>query len=474
MVLIERDPFLAILTSRFRQVTTGEGHCIFVTGEAGLGKTSLVRAFLKENENESIEYSGSCDSLFTPRPLAPLYDIALQMKGAWTDKIESISSRAELFTRFLEALTQEDAPVVLLFEDIHWADEATLDFIKFLSRRISRTKCLFVITYRENEISPRHLLKNISGDLAPGTFTFLPLTPLSRQAVQKMADEKGFDGEDVYAVSGGNPFYVSEILASYSSGIPDNIKNAVLSVYNRQEEKTKEAWQLLSIIPEGLELTRLAKIDASLHEAIESSLEKKILLIENGKIFFKHELYRRAIEGSFSAFKRIALNKHLLDLFLKTFQEEVEMERIVHYARQANENEVVVKYAPIAARKAAAVGAHIEASKLYFTAIEHANKVDNDNMVGLYESYAYECYLTSQVKNAIVYTEKALQIWKEKKEQELIGNSLRFLSRLWWLDGDRKEAENYGRQAIAALTNEPDSRVKALAFSNMSQLKNAE
>ena len=222
-----------------------------------------------------------------------------------------------MFTLFLQALARHDSPVVLVFEDIHWADEATLDFIKFLSRRISRTRCLFVLTYRHNEIHQQHPFRKIPGDLVPGTYTNLLLNPLSRKAVKNVADEKGYDAEDVYKISGGNPFYVHEILANYSSGVPDNIKNSILAVYNRQEEKTKQAWQLLSVMPEGLEINRLAKVNPEFPSAIEHSLKQELLIIRNNKIFFKHELYRRTIEVSLSPFKRIELNKQILFLFLR-------------------------------------------------------------------------------------------------------------------------------------------------------------
>ncbi len=474
MKLIERDDFLDLLHSGFQKIASGkEGHCFFILGEPGMGKTSLVKTFLTEIEDEGVQYTGACDSLFTPRPLAPLYDLALQIKGDWARKIESIVSRTELFTRFAQELTNKEMPVVLVFEDIHWADEATLDFVKFFARRIRLTNCLFILTCRDDEVSQQHSLVNVLGDLPPDTFTRIQLMPLSRQAVSKLADEKGYDAENVYSVSGGNPFYVNEILASYSPGVPDNVKDAILSVYNKQEEGTKNAWQLFSIIPEGLEINRFSKIKSSWDEGIDHCFALKIIIIKKDKIIFKHELYRRTIENSLSPFKRIALNKKLLDTFLTSFEEEGEIERILHYAKNANENALVVKYAPLAAKQAACVGAHIEASKLFLTAIEYSDGKDKDHLVELYEAYAYECYLINQIKDAIIYQGKALKIWQEKKEIEQTGNSMRFLSRLWWFDGNHREAEKYGNQAIEILQDKPASKAQAMAYSNMSQLKSA-
>jgi DNA-binding CsgD family transcriptional regulator/tetratricopeptide (TPR) repeat protein len=471
MELIERAGFLASLQTEFKNVAEGEGHCILLCGEAGMGKTSLVKAFCRQHKNDCKIYQGTCDALFTPRPLAPLYDIAWQIRpDLWQNNVD-IADRAGFFNSVLQELCGQNGTILIIFEDIHWADEATLDFIKFMARRIARIHCLFILTYRDNEIHSRHPLRNVLGQLPADSFTRLQLSPLSKQAVDKMAGEKGYSGEDVYSISGGNPFYVNEILASYSPGIPDNIKDSILSVYNLQDKKTKQVWEILSVLPTGFELKYLEKIDPGYAEGVENSLDTKILVLNEGMIFFKHELYRRTIESSLSPLVRVALNKKILNLFLESFQQNNETERIIHHAKNANEYELVERYAPLAARQAAAVGAHIEASKLYFSAIEYYHGNDKNKLVEFYESYAYECYLTNKHKEAIIYTTRSLNLWKEKNDQEKIGNCMRFLSRLWWFEGNQKQAESYSVQSIEVLDQQPSSKAKAMAYSNMSWLK---
>jgi len=104
--------------------------------------------------------------------------------------------------------------------------------------------------------------------------------------------------------------------------------------------------------------------------ALENCIASRILILKNGLLYFKHELYRRTIEASLSPMVRLSLNKKILELLRERFEEESEIERIIHHAKNANEYELVVHYAPIAAREAATVGAHLEASKLYLTAID--------------------------------------------------------------------------------------------------------
>ncbi len=463
--LIERAEHLTALHDKYKDMAAGEGHCIMLSGEAGIGKTALVRAFCQEHRHHAKVYIGTCDALFTPRPLAPVYDVIWQI---WEDFPDD---RTTLFTDFLQRFDQQAGPSLLVFEDIHWADEATIDFIKFLARRITRLRCLFILTWRDEEVHAGHPLKQLLGQLPQHSFTRVQLPPLSRAAVEDLARTRGYRGEDVYGISGGNPFYVNEILASYSPGIPDNIKDTILSVFNRLDADTRQVCELLSILPTGLETDYLEELEPQYAAALAACLETKIILLKDNRLFFKHELYRRTIEYALSPFIRIKLNRRILTTFLGRFENKGETERIIHHAKNANDHATVVQYAPRAARQAATLGAHTEAAKLYFSAIEYYPGKDPDTLVTLYEPYAYECYLTNRMKEAIIYQQKVAAIWQEKGNPGRLGDSLWFLSRLWWFDGNRRQAERFAQEAIDTLADQPSSRPKAMAFSNMSQLK---
>src|SRR4030095_8770182 len=471
MELVERASFMATLENEFENVINGEGRCILLTGGAGIGQTSLVKNFSHTKKKFCNMYVGSCGALFTSRPLAPLYDILLQMQGDIPKNIANINDRAGLFTGFLHQLENQKETTLIVIEDIHWADEATMDFIKFFARRITKFHCLFILTYRDTEIDSQHPLRNVLGHVPPDSFARLQLTPLSRHIVEKMAIEKGYKGEDVYSISGGNPFYVNEILASYSVGVPDNVKDSILSSYNRLDEKTKHVWQILAVLPTGLEIKYLEKMEPSYTTTIHNCIGLKILMLKENLIFFKHELYRRTIEASLSPFLRIELNKKILDLFQETFEQNGEIERIIHHAKNANAYEVVPHYSPVAARRAAAIGAHVEASQLYLSAIENYQGDDPDTLIQFYELYAYECYVTSQVKEAIVYAGKSLHLLERKNDIARIGNCLRFLSLLYLFDGNRAKSESYAIRSIDVFVNQPSSKAKAMAFANMGRLK---
>ena len=471
MQLLEREKFLELLESRFDAVLSGEGHCLFISGEAGIGKTSLLRAFSKPLARDYAVYRGSCDALFTPRPLAPLFDIGWQIHGDQWDPAMEITDRTALFAGVFRDLSRLQTPFIIVFEDIHWADEATLDFIKFLARRITQLPCLFLLTYRDDEIHATHPLRNVLGHLPADTFSRIHLPPLSVQAVRQLATTKGFDGNQVFSITGGNPFYVNEVMESYSPGIPQNIKDAILSVYNRQPDHTKRIWDILSVVPGGFETKWLAVMDPGYGDAVQQALDARILIEQEGKIQFKHELYRRTIEAALSPLVRVALNQQILHLFKEIFEQQNQPERIIHHAKNANDYALVEKFAPLAAKEAAGVGAHVEAGKLYLTAIEYYQGSDKMLLARLYDAYSYECYLTNEIKEGIIYTGKSLPLYKQENNIDRMGAALRFLSRLWWFEGNWQHAESYGLQAVDLLEQQPASSIKAMAYSNMSQLK---
>lgn len=471
MQLIEREEFLDSLQGKFQKIQEGEGHTVFVCGEAGIGKTSLVKAFNKSLSEDAKVLLGTCDSMFAPQPLAPVMDIMFQLQEDIADADHAITDRSVYFSSVFRELKKQNQSFIIFFEDIHWADEATLDFIKFICRRISQLPVLFIMTYRDNEIQAKHPLRNVLGQLIPGSFSRLQLPPLSEEAVKKMVEESGHQRKDIYRITGGNPFYVQELLASYLVEIPDTIRDSILYAYNQCDERSKTVWDILAVTPGGLEIEHLEKIAPDYAEEVARCLDFKILLIEKNVIFFKHDLFRLTIESALSPFLRISMNKKILDLFAADFERNNQLERIIHHAKHANDYDMVVKYAPTAAKHAAHLGAHQEASLLYLAAVEYYNGNDKDFLVKLYEDYAYECYLTMQIKEAIIYTTKAHDIWKEKSNERQIGNSLRFLSRLWWYDGNRKKADQFAADAISVLIKQPVCKEKAMAWSNMSQLK---
>ncbi len=470
MKLLEREVYLNTLEKIFNGIAMNGGHTLFIAGEAGVGKTSLVKEFTGNLKNETLVLTGGCDSLFTPRPLGPLFDISGDFSPEFQRILKSNSNRSALFNSFLAELKEKKQTTILIFEDVHWADEATLDLIKYFSRRVFMVNCLFILTYRDDEINLDHRLRAILGEIPPQYQTRLKIQRLSVDAVKELSKNTGMNAEDVYRLTGGNPFYVTEILAHYSEGIPDNIKDSILSVFYRQPERVRNLWELVSTLSGKIDVKLLELIVPNLYTEVDQCLKSGVLLMEEHHLTFKHELYRKTIEEALTAYKKIQLNSRVLDVLLANREEGSDLTLIVHHAKNAHNIRVVAEFAPIAARDASQHGAHSEAAKLFKTAIQYSDSKDQI-LADLYEKYAYECYLTNQISAAIDSQKKAFSLWSGLDERTKVGSSLRLLSRFYWFDGNREEAEKNGLEAIRVLENGGHLHERAKAYSNYAQLK---
>jgi len=212
-----------------------------------LRRYRLLQAFSAQQRRVGRVLWGACDALFTPRLLAPLHDIARQTQKALLAAIAA-GNREAIFTAALDEL-ERGPPALVVLEDMHWADDATLDLFKFLSRRIHRTHALLVITYRDDELGPRHPLRFVLGELPRGDLRRLRLVPLSESAVTELADDAGRPAAGLRALTGGNPFFLTELLAAGTDAVPATVRDAVLARALRLSAAAREIAELVSVVP---------------------------------------------------------------------------------------------------------------------------------------------------------------------------------------------------------------------------------
>src|SRR3954451_910733 len=151
MLLLERDSALEALTQYAAQARAGEGRVVLVSGEAGAGKSALLEQ-LRDNLDDVCWVGGTCDGLITPRPLGPLFEIAEQLEGELLAACDRGAGRDELFAVLLRRLSAPGPPVVVAIEDLHWADESTLDLVRFPGRPIRTTSSLPPVPFREGAL----------------------------------------------------------------------------------------------------------------------------------------------------------------------------------------------------------------------------------------------------------------------------------------------------------------------------------
>jgi DNA-binding CsgD family transcriptional regulator len=467
MNLLERDPFLTELTTLLHQATTGQGQVVFLSGEAGVGKTSLVKEFCRTVEQKARVAIGACDPLSTPRPLGPLLDVAETLSGL--EAVEE-SSRDQLFRDLLTNLSASK-PTLLIFEDVHWADEATLDLLRFLGRRIGNAKALLIATYRDDEVGSKHPLRILLGDVATSSSVRrISLQPLSEKAVRQLAQGSGLDTAQLYQQTGGNPFFITEILAVKSGAMPATIRDAVLARVARLSFSSRAVLEVAAIIGARVESWLLTKVAGAEISAVEGCLDSGMLLVQNDGFMFRHELARQAVLGTILPHRQSVLHTLVFEA-LKTSPSQ-DLARLAHHAEAAKNAEAVLEYAPRAAQLSAGLKAHREAVAQYARALRFADGLEPAKRASLIEAYAYECYLTEQLEEAaLARQEEALGIWRGLGESQKEGENLRWLSRLNWFLGRNAEAERYALAALEVLQTQPPGLQLAMAYSNLSQLR---
>jgi predicted ATPase len=194
--LLEREAELRQLSGLARRVGRDPGRVVLMRGEAGVGKTAVIGELVAGADPAVRVLQGWCDPLVTPRPLGPLIDAlaGLDRRGAHglISALEAGDTVA-VYRRLLEVL--RGGPRWLwVIEDVHWADGATLDLLRFLGRRITGLPLLLVMSYRDNEVGPQHPLAAAIGDVATSAaITRIRLEPLSRDAVAELVAGSGLN-----------------------------------------------------------------------------------------------------------------------------------------------------------------------------------------------------------------------------------------------------------------------------------------
>jgi DNA-binding CsgD family transcriptional regulator len=466
MDLLERAPLLEELRGALAATAAG-GRVVLVAGEAGIGKSALIRRFSERHSADARFLLGACDPLLTPRALGPLHDLGRQTGGRLAALLSAAGPREQLFAALLDELDQGSRAQVVVVEDGHWADEATLDLLVFLGRRIARTRALLIVTYRDDELGADHPLRAVVGSLPPEAVRRLRLEPLSETAVAELARRAGRPADGLRALTGGNPLLVTEVLAAADAGVPLTIRDLVLARLAGLPADAQEVVRLVAVVPTRAELRLLEQALGPSTSAVEAVVAAGLLVVGSEAVGFRHELLRRAVEGSLSILGRRELNRRVLEVLA---ERNVDVARLVHHAREAGDVEAVLRYAPEAARKAAAVAAHREAVEHYRAVLPHADRLPAAVHADLLEEHSVECYLSGLSSEAVSARQAAVVFRESAGDQEKVGESLRWLSRLHWWDGNRREAEATAARAIAVLEALPPGHQLAMAYSNQAQL----
>jgi DNA-binding CsgD family transcriptional regulator len=339
-----------------------------------------------------------------------------------------------------------------VIEDVHWSDEATLDILGLLGRRVQQLGALVVVTYRTDELPRTHPLRIVLGDLATvAGVVRLHLEPFSLEAVAELAAPHGVDPDDLHAKTAGNPFFVTEVLASGSVEIPATIRDAVLARATRLAGPARDLLDAVAIVPQRTELWLLEAIAGEVLAALEECLASGMLCTEDHAVEFRHELARLAVEESIDPHRRAGLHRTALDALRLPPDGRRDFARLAHHAEAARDAAAVLEFAPAAAERAAAVGAHREAAAQYARALRHASLLPPAERAALLERRSFECYLTDQQRDAIGALEEALDCYRAIGDGRSEGIGLCALASRRWCAGDTTGAEAAAVEAVRVL-----------------------
>lgn len=469
-MLLERDDALEALRATFDHVrTTGQGRFVVVGGEAGVGKTSLMRHLAGEWTDTATVLWGACDSLSTPRVFGPLSDIAAQVGGELAEVLTTGAAREAVFRVTLQALTAAKRPTVVIIEDAHWADEATSDLLIFLRRRVETTSAMIVVTFRDGEVPADRPLRLVLDDSRVEAELRVQLRPLSLVAVATMAQGRDVDPVSVHRITGGNPFFVSEVLATEETAVPRTVRDAVLARASALPMTARSVLDTISIVPGRVEmwlLDRLADGPDQLR-AVDECVTRGMLRSEGDGLAFCHELARLAVRDAVTPVRRRELHRRAVEALADPSTGTVDPSRVAHHAFEAGDADAVVLHAPRAAAQAARVGSHREAAMHLEHAVRYAGRLPTADQVELWRRLGIERATLAEFEQAVAAYDTAADLCRSSDDVLREAELLARLSAVHLMTGHQVRALALTERAVAML--EPLGETPELAFAIMSR-----
>jgi DNA-binding CsgD family transcriptional regulator/tetratricopeptide (TPR) repeat protein len=409
---------------------------------------------------------GACEPLHTARPLGPLLDVVERTGGDLAAQLAGAARPHDVATALLRELRAHPGTVLVL-EDVHWADEATLDVLMLLAPRVGDAPALVVATYRDDEPDAGQF-RFVLGELLRRCRR-LRIHPFSEAAVRQLAEPHGVDGRELHRSTGGNPFFVTEVLAAAGGDLPETVREAVLARARRLSPAAQRLVEAVAVVPGQVDVSLLGEIAGALGERLEECLGSGILRADRRHISFRHELARRAVADATAPDRAIALHRAALAALAEGPAELRDVAALAHHADAAGESEAALRWAPAAAEIAAAAGAHREAAGQYERALRHAGSLPLEQRVALLQRRADECWLSSQFEEGIAAQREVLSAHRRLGDARREGSALRVLSRLLFFAARADEGEPLAAEAVAILERLPAGHDLAMAYGNLSQ-----
>ncbi|MFV2063756.1 MAG: AAA family ATPase [Chloroflexota bacterium] len=457
-MILERDGELQALSRLVADIASSGGKVVLVRGEAGIGKSALVSEFAERQRQVAHVLYGACDDLFIPQPLCPFTDWARDERTL--DMALDDHDRSRLFQLTLDLLSRTDRPTILIMEDTQWADEATLDAIRYLGRRIARTNGILLLTYRDGEVDYSHPLRGVIADIPAQSMARLQLEGLSLAAVSSMVGNSGLEPAAVMTATRGNPFLVTEMASAAEGAAPSSLRDSVMARVRKLSIGSQEMLKLFAVIPEPIDTPVALGLTGVDESRLDECEQSGLLDCDAEFVQFRHDLIRRTVEAAMSTSERLAKNR----LALQTLPKDTHPCLLVHCAAEAEDIDTLIDVAPRSARHAVALGSSKQAVEDFREVGPYLDRYGPEDLGPLLDEWASLEFRVDNIPEAIRLNELARDHYRTTADRGAESRALTRSAHCHEIAGQRRRAEELAQEAIEVLGADPDGSDLARAL----------
>ena len=469
--IVGRLPEREALSAAYARTAAGHSQLLLITGSAGIGKTRLVEELTRRAEGAQVRAGESAPLAGAALAYGPFVD-ALGEHAEWLlaedGSGDMLAARHRRFVRVLGLLTElaGHAPLVLVLEDLHWADESSRELLAFLAVRLRQAPVLVVATLRED---------GLDSD-AQRWLTELEHRPaVTRLRLRRLADAEitelvtrllpaGVSTDQVAAVvsaAEGNPLYARELASAGPHGPPASIADAVLAKAAGLTTAARALVDQVCVADGGMSHELLAATVAlpeeQLLDAARQAVRSGVLISHEDSYAFPHALVRQVLYGDLLPGDRHLLHRRLAGALAARAHADPGL--LAQHWHLAACPDRAAGTAIVAARRAVSARAYPEADRSYALALELAQWLPESGP-GLLEEAAQAASWAGDPDRAADWAAQALA----GSGAGALTDRVRLLERLGryrWEAGDLNAAVDATEQAVALLPDGPPSAVRA-------------
>ena len=531
--LVGRDQALRRLDSALELAQRGERQMVLVSGEPGIGKSALAAVWARRAAEGGARVLAGRSPAEAVTSYQPFVEAVRPVALARPDLIARAGPGAHMMVRLLPDLAErlprsavqadpgteryllfegvvallgrlaEEGPVILVLDDLHWADAPSVALVVHLARHPDQSPLLVVGTYRDTELTTSHPLANMLGELRrERRFERITLEGLDATQVSELVT--GLVGKpappevasSIYAETEGNPFFVEEVVAhlrevgaldpsgDWSSavtveewGIPEGLREVIGRRLQQLEEPAARVMGVAAVMGRGFDLDLLEQVTYDTPEVVENAVDRAVsaqLLVESGgphgRFAFSHALIRQTLYEDLPPTRRIRTHSRVAEVLAAAGAPPGEL---AHHWAAGHDLPRALQASLAAATAAEEVFAFDDARRHLDLALEVWSEVKNAEVaasvdrIDVLRRAAEMWFLTEDNATAIALIERAIAEVDPREDPLRAGLLFERLARYCWVAGRGEAALSAGEEAVRLIPAAPASRERATAVASV-------